>query len=253
MSTDLKKLFRFKRFAVAHTESSMKVGVDGVLIGLWVDVSPAAGAITDGNKPSVDILDVGTGCGIVALVCAQRQPKARVLALDVDAGSVGEASSNFTVSPWADRLECSECDFVEFAETSDRKFDLIVSNPPYFSSGVISPDSRRLAARHQGRLSPSSLLAKGRALLKPGGRIAMVLPTEQAADLSAYAAGLGLRTVRATTVFGNPRVASKRTLMEFAEGSCDTTPLTDSLIIEEAPGVYTQEYIALGHDFYLKF
>ena len=138
------RLFRFKRFAVSHSQSAIPVGMDGVLIGAWCSVSQA-----------LRVLDAGTGCGLIALMCAQRSAEARITAIDIHPPSVEEAVYNFTTSPWARRLEARLIPFAEFAE---KGFDLIVSNPPFFHAGV-SPtlSDARLRARHSGAFGPEAL------------------------------------------------------------------------------------------------
>ncbi len=261
-----KRRFYFKRFSVAHTRSSMKVGVDGVLVGAWADVSGCR-----------RVLDVGCGCGVIALMCAQRAPEAVVTAIDVDADSVDEAAANFRESPWRDRLSALRCSLDEYlsrlsaGEDDGRRFDLVVSNPPFFNSGVETPDSPRLSARHQAELSPLALVACATRLLTPGGRLALIAPSEQCGEIVAEAAARSLRLRRAEYVRGHAAAPVKRVLLEFtpAAPSTDDPPTSgptakDSLTpglttdiavldLETAPGVPTPAYRALCHDFYLKF
>ena len=132
-----KSFFRFKKFACSHGAGSMKIGVDA-----------------------------GTGCGVIALMCAQRNPASDILAIDVDDSSVMEARENFSMSPWSGRLEAMHEDFNHI---SLKDVDLIISNPPYFNSGISSPDTPRLMARHQSDLSPHVLLTKGKDMLSERG------------------------------------------------------------------------------------
>lgn len=261
-----KRRFYFKRFSVAHTRSSMKVGVDGVLVGAWADVSGCR-----------RVLDVGCGCGVIALMCAQRAPEAVVTAIDVDADSVDEAAANFRKSPWGDRLSALHCSLSDYlsrlsaGEDDGRRFDLVVSNPPFFNSGVETPDSPRLSARHQAELSPLALVECASRLLTPGGRLALIAPSEQCGEIVAEAAARSLRFRRAEYVRGHAAAPVKRVLLEFtpASPSIDDSPtpglttkgpsapnLTDDipvLDLETVPGVPTPDYRALCHDFYLKF
>ena len=131
--------FRFKRFNVAQPRSAMKVGTDGVLIGAWADV--------EGDSR---ILDLGTGSGLIALMLAQRNSEAEILALDIDEQATIQAQHNFAMSPWSKRLSVvnvNVCDYV-----SERKFSHIVTNPPYFVDSLHSPDAARTAARHTSSL-----------------------------------------------------------------------------------------------------
>lgn len=236
--------FRFKRFEVCHSQSSMKVGVDGVLVGLWAG---------DGFSPR-RILDAGCGCGVIALICAQRWPEATVDAIDTDSASVFEASSNFNLSPWNERLVAIEADYTLFSDAGKHdSYDLIVSNPPFFASGVTAIDSPRLAARHQAEFSPRSLVELAPKLLTESGRVALIMPTEFEEELTAAADNVGLYLVRKTLMRGHPNAPWKRILMEFSQTQPTDGPVSTELTLETHPGEPTPEYLELGRDFYLKF
>ena len=240
-------MFRFKQFSVRQEVSAMKVGTDGVLLGAWATVLPEDRLA----------LDVGTGTGVIALMLAQRsataisgeKPGLRILGIDLDEAATGEAAANFAASPWADRLTARADSLQSFlAEQAQTpvfvpKFDLIVSNPPFFAADVAAPDGRRSAARQCGSLPPSELLAAGALLLSPSGRLAVIYPPEEASGfrLEAESAGLYLsRQTRVISVAGQP---PKRLLMEFTR--IPGHPRFDDLVIGSA------EYRALTGDFYL--
>ncbi len=233
------RLFRFKGFSVRHHKSAMKVGVDGVLLGAWASV-PASGRV----------LDVGTGCGLIALMCARRSENIIVDAIDTDRDSVEEAAANFADSPWHDRLHASLADFSEW---DNGKYRLMISNPPFFDAGVDASLSPRLAARHVGQLSPVSLLSEGRDMLEPDGRIALIAPAEMADKILEAGVKSGLSPVRRLMLFSKRDSAHpKRVLLEMGFG--DGFEIEEStLCIEERAGIYTPEYIALTRDFYLNF
>ncbi len=249
------KPFRFKKFTVEHDKSAMKIGVDGALLGMWANVEGAS-----------HILDVGCGCGVIALMCAQRNDCCDILAVDIDGNAAEEAKRNFSNSPWNDRLTSRCMNFNNLDESN--KYDLIISNPPYFNSGVDNLSSARTLARHQGELSPQTLLSKGSRLLSREGRIAMIIPSGQLTDIMAHARSKGLEPCRVTLVKGNRRAEIKRALVEvkkagtpsgISEGE-DTKHenekncfINNILVLEEEPGVPTPEYRTLGKDFYLKF
>ena len=236
--------FRFKRFEVSHSRSSMKVGVDGVLVGLWAG---------EGFSPC-RILDAGCGCGVIALICAQRWPDATVDAIDTDRASVEEASSNFSRSSWPERLTASCADYVSLSESGEpHRYDLIVSNPPFFASGVTEIGSPRLAARHQAEFSPRSLVELAPKLLTETGRVALIMPTEFEKKLTECADRVGLHLVRKTLMRGHPNAPWKRILMELSANAPDADPASSELTLETLPGVPTPEYRELGRDFYLKF
>ena len=242
--------FRFKRFAVWHHRSAMKVGVDGVLIGCWTDV---AGCRT--------ILDVGTGCGLIALMMAQRRPDANVIAIDIDVPSCEEAKENAAASPWSGRVNvvCGRFpdDLALYIPKEEfGKFDLIVSNPPYFDAGIHDIVTPRERARHQGELSPYSLLASSKSLLNIGGSVAMVVPSEYSVRIESYALMLGYKLSGKCLVRGHKDAPFKRVLLQWrlpSDGYQNVATSEAELTLEIEPGVPTDEYRSLCKDFYIKF
>lgn len=231
-------MFRFKQFSCMHSRSSMKIGVDGVLIAAWTDCGHAA-----------RILDVGTGCGVIALICAQRNADSTIRAIDVHADSVAEAADNFTTSPWGDRLSA---DLTDFNAITDEKFDLIISNPPYFDSGISAPETSREVARHQSSLSPYVLIGHGRNLLSPEGVLSMIFPADQLQAILEFAQYEGMNARRVCLVKGSAGSAPKRAMVELTCADVPT-PVEESLTIENAPNDFTDEYRELCRDLYLKF
>lgn len=240
------KQFKFKQFSLWHHRSALKVGVDGVLVGAWADVSEAK-----------RILDVGTGCGLIALMAAQRQPYALVTGIDIDADSVDEANLNAFQSPWSERVAIRQTDFADItARPVEGQYDLILSNPPFFDSGVKEAETARLKARHQGELSPSSLLTESIRILATGGKLAMITSAESGDTLRKEAASLGYRLERECLVRGHVNAPFKRILMEwrFQPGGTEYSETESTfLTLETSPGVPTEEYRSLCRDFYLKF
>lgn len=248
-------VFRFKQFRCSHGRSSIKIGVDAVLTGAWADVSGCA-----------RILDVGTGCGIIALMCAQRNCDAEVLAIDIHSDSIEEARDNFLNSPWSGRLEARVVDFLSLSSQVYCRFDLIVSNPPFFSSGIATADTPRIAARHEVTLSPATLIENCRSLLSDKGKLAMIVPADRGANLAEHAAEYGMRLLRYKYVKGTPAKPPKRILLEFGKcgEKCSSNrgeePLKfeppreeNSLVLEISPGVPSEEHRSLCHDFYLYY
>lgn len=238
--------FKFKHFSVSHHQSSMKVGVDGVLIGSWVEVEGAT-----------KVLDVGTGCGLIALMLAQRCPTAKVIGIDIDEASIDEAEENVATSIWAERISVLQTSFQEFIHNeSQRRFDLIVSNPPFFDSGVTNTITSREKARHQGSLSPTSLLVGSSKILIPGGSLAMVVPSELYSDLDIKARELGFMLMKSCFVRGHEGAPYKRCLLQWKlseNASCAIDTENEYLTLEQDRGVPTEEYRSLCKDFYLKF
>lgn len=237
------RVFRFKRFKVVHEQSAMKVGVDSVLLGAWASV--------DGARR---ILDAGTGCGLLALMAAQRNPGALITGVELDPVAAREAASNFSSSPWAERLECVEEDFLRFVNgcLQGTEFDLVISNPPYFDSGVEVSDPRTMA-RHQAGLSPAMIFKSASKVLAPCGHIAMVLPSGDVfEDASKEADNAGFHLMRICRVRGRIGLEAKRVLAEWGPAYAETVFEPD-LLLEEEPGKPTDRHRELCRDFYLKY
>lgn len=232
-------LFRFKEFQISQSESAMKVGTDGVLLGAWVDI----------EAEDRRLLDIGTGTGVIALMLAQRASEAMIWGVDIE--SVEEARLNGDRSPWGARVHFEQTPVQAF---SAEPFDLIVSNPPFFIESLQCPDRGRTLARHAVALPFEELIEAVERLLKPEGRFAVVLPLTEAARFEALS-GEKLRVIRRTEVRTTPRHPAKRLLLEMAHiGSSRAAKPTDELMIGTGEHeTYTEEYRTLTRDFYLKF
>ena len=229
--------FRFKQFAVEQEDVAMKVGTDGVLLGAW--------ASCDGVKR---ILDIGTGTGVIALMLAQRNAEAHIQAVEIDETATRRARSNFDMSPWAERLTVENCAVQEF-EPSE-KFDLIISNPPYFVDSLLSPDAKRSTARHTHDLTFEELDQAVTRLLADDGRFALILPT---AEFDRYLSLTHLHITRRCDMQPTTGAAVKRVMAEFAKHEAADAK-HETITIEKAQrGDYTDEYRALTKEFYLKF
>lgn len=251
------RVFRMKRFELRDNLSANKIGVDGVMIGSWTGI----------HASDRRVLDVGCGCGIISLMMAQRSEALSILGIDIEENAVAEASVNAFNSPWSDRIEIRRLGFSEVVdafrtgippEKAMEKFDVIISNPPFFESGVDPSGSQRMLARHAGSLSPSVLIEYASGMLTQVGRLSLIVPAMDSGRYERLALGHGLRLDRICCVKGNPDASPKRAMMEFVMSDCLESldmpePKREWLTIESSPGVYTPEYIALGKDFYLKF
>lgn len=232
-------MFHFKRFSVDDALCAMKVGTDGVLLGAWADV--------EGAK---HILDMGTGSGLIALMVAQRNEEAHIEAIDIDEGAVLQARNNIEASPWRERIVIAHSDANSY--TSSQRFDHIVSNPPFFTTTLLSPDERRAMARHSSMLSYDDIITTAERLLLPGGRLSLILPTLEAAQFRRVAfERLWLR--RETTVLTRKGDAPKRTMMEYVLCNEPLMPCVDTLEIYDDGGVYSDKYRQLTAEYYLKF
>ena len=215
----------------------MKVGTDGVLLGAW--------AACDGAKR---ILDIGTGTGVIALMLAQRNSEAKIHAVEIDETATQRARSNFDMSPWAERLDVECCAVQAFNQ--NEKFDLIISNPPYFVDSLLPPDAKRSTARHTHDLSFEELDKAVCRLLANEGRFALILPTT---EFGKYLTITQLYLVRRCNVYPKVGADVKRVMAEFALHETPNPTLETITIEQDKRGDYTDEYRALTKDFYLKF
>lgn len=241
-------VFRFKRFDVVNERSAMKVNTDGVLLG-------AAMTILSTDRT---MLDVGTGTGTIALMAAQRLSSVilsevknlRIDAIDIDEASASEAAANFTDSPWSAALKAYHLPLEEFADSTDSRYDLIFSNPPYFEDSLTAPDERKSTARHTSDgLSYRDIFEFAKDRLSENGRVSLVLPADQEAALTRYARMCGLHLFRILRIRTVPRKAPSRMIAEFSRIRC-AEPVQELLTIQDE-GKYTQEYLSLTGDFYL--
>ena len=229
--------FRFKQFAVEQEDVAMKVGTDGVLLGAWANVENAK-----------HILDVGTGTGVIALQMAQRNSQAQIRAVEIDNTAAKRARANFDLSPWAERLTVEQTAVQKFEPTE--KFDLIVSNPPYFVDSLLPPDAKRSTARHTHDLTFEELDNAVCRLLDENGKFALILPVT---EFEKYLTLTQLHLVRRCDVSPIEGGAVKRIMGEFAKQR-PTAIVHENIAIERGKrGDYTDDYRALTKDFYLKF
>ena len=231
------KTFRFKQFAVVNDRTAMKVGTDGVLLGAWCPVQGAR-----------RVLDVGTGCGVIALMVAQRNSEAVIDGIDIDTGAIEEATLNFAASPWADRLTAMQIDFNEM--TCSERYDLIISNPPYFTDSLLPPDEARTLARHTATLSYRQLIEGAARRLTDDGTLVLISPTEAEGIIIEAATFASLPVRNITRVVPVEGAAAKRILWRLSRR--DIPYHDDTLTIAHRDGAFTSEYVSLTGDFYLK-
>lgn len=232
--------FKFKQFTVYHDRSSLKVGTDGVLLGAWSEVLGAK-----------KILDIGTGSGVIALMLAQRG-NAEIFAIDIDKESCLQAEENFNASPWSERLNQKNISLKEFAATTNEKFDLIVSNPPYFTDSYKPADHQRICARHNDQLPICELAEDVSKLLNQNGRLSVILPVKEAGILVSALQKFQIFPQKELAVFSFSGKEVFRKLLLF--GRNQTSCIYEELVIETAPGKgYSPEYIELTKEYYLNF
>jgi tRNA1Val (adenine37-N6)-methyltransferase len=231
--------FAFKQFRVFQQKSTHKVGTDGVLLGAWVRMNNAE-----------KILDIGTGSGVIALMLAQRAPNAAVDAVEIQEDDAMQADLNFQSSQWHDRLKIHHVAFQEYV--SESKYDLIVSNPPYFVNSTLPPTSQRSIVRHSQMLTSEVLIHGVERLLLPGGIFGIILPVVEGRNFIKVANEKGLYLQRTCEFRSRPNKPEERLLMEF--GFNETAVASEQIILyrDDTGEEWSEAYKALTRDFYLK-
>ncbi len=236
----MEKPFEFKQFTIQQDRCAMKIGTDGVLLGAWTSLE---------SEPNA-ILDIGAGTGLIALMLAQKSDATTIDALEIDADAYEQCTDNFESSPWGDRLFCYHAGLDEFVAEIENKYDLIVSNPPFYSEEVASGDASRDRARQNQSLPFEVLIAGVYHLLSEEGIFSTIIPFKEEADFIKLASCFGLEPHRITHVKGHTTAEVKRSLLEFRffKAPC----IINELIIEKERHQYTDAYKVLTQDFYLK-
>lgn len=232
--------FNFKNFAINQQGSAMKVGTDGVLLGAWSPIP----------EDCFSILDIGAGTGLIALMLAQRSNADQVDALEIDEAAYEQAVENFENSPWADRLFCYHAGLDEFIEEPEDQYDLIVSNPPFYTENFLSGNEQRDQARFNEAMPFEMLIEAADLLLSERGIFSVIIPFKEEQNFISIAAEFELYPDKITRVKGTPTTDIKRSLIAFSRE--ELAPIATELTIEVGRHEYTPEYIALTKDFYLK-
>ena len=224
--------FRFRQFTIEDAHSTLRIGTDAMLLGSWADPGK-----------SKKILDIGTGCGVLALMMAQKSG-AMIKAIDIDQSSITEASNNFSASPWAERLQALEDSIQAFVNREHQDYDYIITNPPFYANSLKSPSPRINHTRHDDSLTLGELAANVIRLLAADGRLAIILPPVSSGQFQLISAHNGLYPLRRLVVYPRAEMPAKRVLTEFSR--IRNMPLEISeLTILDAPGKFTAEYLAL--------
>lgn len=228
--------FKFKQFTIYHDRCAMKVGTDGVLLGAWTNVENIKNA-----------LDIGAGSGLIALMLAQRNRDMLIDAIDIDNNAVEQAGENVMRSSFSSQIRCFNTSLQEFALNCNQKYDLIVSNPPYFDQSLKSPEKNRSVARHTDSLPVDELIKLSSKLLTFDGRLSVIYPFEYKNYLlhQDY-----LFVTRVTNVYPVPDSLPKRVLIEFSKQRSSLEE--NDLLIEKKRHVYSDEFVSLAKDYYLK-
>ncbi|MCB9303929.1 MAG: methyltransferase [Lewinellaceae bacterium] len=233
------KPFFFKQFTIHQDKCSMKVGTDGVMLGAWAD--------TDGVERA---LDIGAGSGLIAIMLGQRSAHIMVDAVEIDEPSYEQARENMAQAPWSSRLRAFHTSIQDFSREAAHQYQLIVSNPPFFSGGTFSDDHNRANVRHAIKLPHGDLLSAVRSLLSPEGKFCLVLPYIEGLRFQELAESYHLHCTRMTEVYPKQGKPVERLLMQFERQGKSLEK--DSLVIQkEQNNDWTAQYIKMTGAFYL--
>lgn len=234
------KLFRFKQFTINQDRCAMKIGTDSVLLGAWTPID---------HNPS-SILDIGAGTGVLSLMLAQRCEAMIIDALEIDDDAYEQCVENFENSPWSDRLFCYHASLEEFVAEIEDTYDLIVCNPPFYANHYKTDDTQRDLARFQDAMPFDHLLESVSKLLSKNGRFSVIIPYQEEEKFTDLAETYGLYPNEFLRIKGTVTTKIVRSLMSFSFNQ--SAIKTNELIIETGRHQYTQEYVNLTKDFYLK-
>lgn len=241
--------FRFKQFTIFHDRCAMKVGTDGVLLGCWAITPPYPSPQGRGIR----ILDIGTGSGLIARMLMQRFPEAEVEGIDIDEAAVEQARGNGVNAYLSSLQEWPN----HKPQSTNHKYDLVVSNPPYFQNSLKNPDKGRELARHTDSLSYEELLAHSARLLTMHGQLAIILPADAEHEICTLAVRHSLYLTHVTRVYSKESKPPRRVLLQFEKsesqdhGITESRPLEDTLVLEDDKGGRSAAYQELAKDFYL--
>ena len=234
-------VFKFKQFEVDQTGCAMKINTDGVLLG----------ALAHADDPKT-ILDIGAGTGVIALMLAQRFRDAIIDAVEIDPAAAGTADRNFKNSSFTERLELYPISFERFFDSKpDKKYDLIVSNPPFYINSLTSPQKNKQVAKHADKDFFERLINSSSHYLTPNGVICLILPNDTAELVREIAIGNGLFINRQTAVLSYNYSEPHRQILFLS--SIDQQDITSRLTIYNTPKVYSEEYQTTLTDFFTIF
>jgi len=234
-------VFQFKQFSIQQNQCAMKVGTDSVLLGAWCPIE---------NNP-FSVLDIGAGTGILSLMIAQRSNAEQIDALEIDEEAYEQCVENFENSPWGDRLFCFHAGLDEFVEEPEDEYDLILSNPPFYAENYKSENEQRDLARFQDAMPFEDLIEAVNLLLSENGVFAVIIPHKEEERFIDLCAQAELFPIKVTRVKGSHNTPIVRSLLAFKRFELPVLS-SDELVVEINRHEYTNEYIALTKDFYLK-
>ena len=233
-------MFQFKQFSVDQTGCAMKINTDGVLLG----------AMVEADSPK-SILDIGTGTGVIALMLAQRYTKAIIDAVEIDESAAETAARNFRNSTFHERLNIYCSDINDFDEELERKYNLVISNPPFYINSLESPMERKKLAKHTEASFFEMLIKDIAWFLAEKGSCWLILSLDAATEVEPLIKQNGMTVSRTISVHSYPHSAAHRVILCF--GFEEVSQQTSEFIIYEAVGIYSEEYQKLLQPYFIAF
>jgi tRNA1Val (adenine37-N6)-methyltransferase len=232
--------FDFRNFTIHQDRCAMKVGIDAVILGAWSSIP---------DTPTPQVLDIGTGTGILALLIAQRNHNARITAIEIDEAAAVQAQENVANSPYAERITTACLPIQQFTEQASATYDLIICNPPFFSGGVLSEQLERNVARHTVKLSHGDLLSAVRELLADEGHFSLILPKIEAMRFCELASNAGLYLRASLHLQPRAEQPVHRVLQTFGKSKPAKLDKKEMIQYEQDQG-YTDDFQKLVGAFY---
>jgi len=239
--------FQFKEFIVHQEHASMKVCTDACLFGAWaID--------KESLQKASSVLDIGTGTGLLSLMVAQKNTHGKITAVEIEPNAAGQAGTNFTLSPWKERLAMVNASIQDFASNTSSTFDCIISNPPFFESDLPSPDTNKNLAAHSVALPWEEFAQVVSVLLSNDGSFFVFIPSLRAYTMQKNMEANGLQLMEETTVYNKEKQLPFRTCLQFKKGSKKPTSIIrNTIFIKEPNNEYTDLFKSLLKDYYLQF
>ena len=234
-------MFHFKKFSIDDSRAAMKIGTDAVLLGAWVPC-----------ENETHRLDIGTGCGILAIMMAQRNDRVPIDAVEIDKNASLLAEQNFKLSPWGEQLSLYHASIQDFLLNTSHKYSLILSNPPFFTDSLKAPDMARTLARHNHAMPVRELLEITSKLLTETGKAAFIIPFDAYSNWISQASDFSLYPALAAIVKSSAKHAAHRMMVVFTRKK-SREPINNEIIIYSSTNIYTSQYRDLTKEFYVNF
>lgn len=237
-----KKIFKCKQFEIDDSRSALKIGSDGMMLGAWVQLEHAD-----------RILDIGTGSGLIALMQAQKYPRAYITGVDIHEGSILDATDNASKTPWSNRLHFTCSDVKTYHP--EKKFDAIISNPPFFVNSTKSNNKALSTAKHTDSLSPLDIIDLCPNLLNVNGKVTMILPFDLGTEVIQYALTKGFHLTRKCIVYPVSYKKPNRLIFELKLTSEPVEYLEESIFVRDSAknNAFSDGYKSLLSDFMIRY